>query len=414
MIYKLISTSQVLAHIGNPDIAIVDIRPCQAFNGWKLQDEARGGHIPGAISFPLAWISHFSSSQLEALLSAKGITSHRKIIIYGYQEDACTKAAQFLADFGIGELYIYPAGLQAWAADSNLPLEHLENYQKLVYPQWVYQLISGQQPEHAPGQSYAIYEVSWQKKDEYQSAHLPGAFHWDLSEVEDPQDWNIRPDGELFSFLAELGIKPSSTCLIYSRDIMAAARAAFILMYAGVTDVRVLDGGLDTWINGGYPVETGSNIPLPTKSSGPNKPGHPEYLADIQVVKKYLATQEGLIVSVRSWAEYSGKTSGYDFIHAKGHISGAVWGYSGTGPNHMQDYRNPDNTMRAYPEIASNWQKVAITRDKKIIFYCGTGWRASEAFFYAYLMGWRDIAIYDGGWYEWSLDETNPISKGED
>ena len=44
----------------------------------------------------------------------------------------------------------------------------------------------------------------------------------------------------------------------------------------------------------------------------------------------------------------------------------------------------------------------------------GTGWRASETWFYAHLMGWNRIAVYDGGWYEWSgnLGE-NPTEVGE-
>ena len=27
-------------------------------------------------------------------------------------------------------------------------------------------------------------------------------------------------------------------------------------------------------------------------------------------------------------------------------------------------------------------------------------------------MGWEQIAIYDGGWYEWSIDEGNPVATG--
>ena len=80
----------------------------------------------------------------------------------------------------------------------------------------------------------------------------------------------------------------------------------------------------------------------------------------------------------------------------------------------MQHYRNVDNTMRAYPEIAANWAEAGITPDKWVAFYCGTGWRASETWFYAYLMGWQRIAVYDGGWHEWSRDPVaNPIEVGE-
>ena len=57
---------------------------------------------------------------------------------------------------------------------------------------------------------------------------------------------------------------------------------------------------------------------------------------------------------------------------------------------------------------------AGITRVKRVAFYCGTGWRASETWFYAHLMGWEDIAVYDGGWYEWSSDPVNnPIERGE-
>ena len=34
--------------------------------------------------------------------------------------------------------------------------------------------------------------------------------------------------------------------------------------------------------------------------------------------------------------------------------------------------------------------------------------------FYAYLMGWQRIAVYDGGWFEWSQDPASPIEVGEE
>jgi thiosulfate/3-mercaptopyruvate sulfurtransferase len=79
----------------------------------------------------------------------------------------------------------------------------------------------------------------------------------------------------------------------------------------------------------------------------------------------------------------------------------------------MEDFRNVDNTMRSYHEITANWRAWGITPDKRVAFSCGTGWRASEAFFYAHLMGWQRISVYDGGWYEWSTDPSNPVQSGE-
>ena len=64
--------------------------------------------------------------------------------------------------------------------------------------------------------------------------------------------------------------------------------------------------------------------------------------------------------------------------------------------------------------IAAALVKAGITGDKWVAFYCGTGWRASETWFYAYLQGWDRIAVYDGGWFEWSQDPiANPIEVGD-
>ena len=115
-----------------------------------------------------------------------------------------------------------------------------------------------------------------------------------------------------------------------------------------------------------------------------------------------------------AWNEHIGKVSGYNYIVPAGRIAGDVWGNCGSDAYHMQHYRTVDNTMRAYPEIAANWAGAGITPDKWVAFYCGTGWRASETWFYAYVMGWKNIAVYDGGWFEWSKDPlANPIEIGE-
>jgi thiosulfate/3-mercaptopyruvate sulfurtransferase len=55
------------------------------------------------------------------------------------------------------------------------------------------------------------------------------------------------------------------------------------------------------------------------------------------------------------------------------------------------------------------WAARGIHPGRQAVFYCGTGWRASLAFFYAWLMGWERIGVYDGGWCEWSRDADNPV-----
>ena len=179
-------------------------------------------------------------------------------------------------------------------------------------------------------------------------------------------------------------------------------------------DVRLLDGGYDAWVHDGHPVENVIRTPAEAPEFGVAIPLRPEVIVDLDEAKQILADPDGAaLVSVRTWNEHIGKVSGYNYIVPAGRIAGDVWGNCGTDAYHMQHYRTVDNTMRSYVEIAANWKAAGITADKDVSFYCGTGWRAAETWFYAYIMGWPSISVYDGGWFEWSQDpENNPIEIG--
>ncbi|MFA9219469.1 MAG: sulfurtransferase, partial [Sphingomonadaceae bacterium] len=113
---------------------------------------------------------------------------------------------------------------------------------------------------------------------------------------------------------------------------------------------------------------------------------------------------DGTLASIRSWAEFSGQTSGYSYIAARGEIPGARWGRAGADGdvNSMSAYHDASGCMLAPAVIAGFWRDSGILPQQQVAFYCGTGWRASLAFFYAWLMGWERISVFDGGWYEWS------------
>lgn len=84
---------------------------------------------------------------------------------------------------------------------------------------------------------------------------------------------------------------------------LAATRAALILHYAGVRDVRVLDGGYDQWVLAGNPVETAIRHPQPVSTFGAEIPQRPDFIVDIAEVKSILAAEDAVLVSVRSRRE---------------------------------------------------------------------------------------------------------------
>jgi thiosulfate/3-mercaptopyruvate sulfurtransferase len=424
-----ITTSEIRKRLADPDVVVVDSRPIAAYNGWPLAGEPRGGHIPGAVAFPSTWLDSVEEPEIQRLFTSKGVVPGRSVVLYGYGTDRLDRLRSTLHDLGHGDIRILEPGFSAWAADGRLPIERLPRHEKLVHPGWVRQLVDGQPPVTSPGHRTLLFHVNFGVPDEYADGHLPGALYLDTNRLEDPVDWNRRSPEEIEATLLALGISRGTRVVLYGRDTLghanekwpgrragqiAATRAALILRYAGVDDVRLLDGGYDAWVTAGHPVETEPREPTPIRDFGGRIPRRREIIVDIDEAKSILADDNAALVSVRSWREHIGQVSGYNYIAPTGRIAGDVWGNCGSDAYHMQHYRNVDNTMRAYPEIAANWAAAGITLDKRVAFYCGTGWRASETWFYAYLLGWPRIAVYDGGWLEWSRDPVaNPIEVGE-
>jgi 3-mercaptopyruvate sulfurtransferase SseA len=418
------------ARLGEPGLVVVDVRPLSAYNGWRLADEVRGGHIPGAAALPAAWFTSVDRPELLRLLPRKGIVADATVVVYGTDDGEAAAAAAGLAELGVPVASILAGGFTAWAADPDRPVDRLPRYDRLVDIEWLGQLQAGGRPEASPSGPFLLFHVNFGVPEEYAEGHIPGAGYLDTNWLENPVDWNRRTPEELENALRSLGIRHDTTVVLYGRDTVgeanekwpgrragqiAATRALMILRYAGVEDVRLLDGGYDWWVNAGYPVETTPREVVPVASFGVSVPLRPEVIVDIDEAKQILADRDGAaLVSVRTWKEHIGRVSGYNYIGPAGRIAGDVWGNCGSDAYHMQHYRNVDNTMRAYPEISANWAEAGITSDKWVAFYCGTGWRASETWFYAYLQGWDRIAVYDGGWFEWSADPVNnPIEIGD-
>jgi molybdopterin synthase sulfurtransferase len=425
-----ISTAELRRRLSDPELTIVDVRVPPAYNGWRLRGEARGGHIPGAVAFPRAWLTSVDDAEVSRLLRAKDIVPSREVVLYGDGSADVSAVRSRLVDLGHTGVRIYPHGWKEWAADENLPLERLPKYRHLVHPEWLRQVLDGGRPEAAPRGRFLLFHVNFGVPQEYEDSHLPRALYLDTNWLENPVDWNRRSPEELDAAVRSLGITHETTVILYGRDTegdanekwpgrragqIAATRAALILRFAGVDDVRLLDGGYDAWARAGNQLETTLREPTPVPSFGVPIPQRPELILDVEEAKRILSDPDhAALVSVRTWSEHIGKVSGYNYIGPAGRIAGDVWGNCGSDAYHMQHYRTVDNTMRAYPEIAANWKSAGITSDKWVAFYCGTGWRASETWFYAYLMGWQRIAVYDGGWYEWSQDPVNnPVEVGE-
>jgi molybdopterin synthase sulfurtransferase len=420
-----ISTQQLEKVIGSQSHFIFDVRPVDAYNGWALKGEKRGGHIKGARTLPVSWTGQ---EDWEDIVKSKGLQPNHQVVVYGYTRDESAEVAEKFTACGYKEVSVYNRFVDEWAADESLPMERLERYEKLVYPAWVDQLLSGKRPPGFKGDKFAVCHCHYRNRADYEIGHIPGAIALDSLELESPDTWNRRSPEELEKALLKLGITADTTVVVYGRfssprntdphpgsqaGHLGSIRCAVLMMYAGVKDVRVLNGSIAAWGYEDYPLSTEEARLEPEYEFGAKVPARPEIFIDTPRAKELLKSEQGNLISVRSWEEFIGKVSGYNYIYKTGRIPGAVFGNCGSDAYHMENYRNVDLTTREYHEVKAIWAKSGITSKQINAFYCGTGWRGSEAFLNAYLMGWNEIAVYDGGWYEWSNDPANPIAIGE-
>jgi thiosulfate/3-mercaptopyruvate sulfurtransferase len=419
-----VTSDQMAGLTDDSQITIIDSRAVDLYNGWIEPGSSRGGHIPGARSLPVKWTDYIDWIEI---VRNKGIFADSRIVIYGNNRGDTVRVAERFVNAGYSYVSVYHEFVTEWLADEGRPVKKLARYRNLVSAKWVHSLISGEQPAEYDGNSFLVVHAHYRNRDAYLTGHIPGAVDMDTLALEAPETWNRRSPAELKEALLKHGITAGTTVILYGKFMspdnrdpfpgsaagdIGAIRCALIMIYAGVRDVRVLNGGFQSWIDAGYKTSM-EDMPKRQISApfGSLIPAQPELFVDTPEAKVMIASDDAELVCVRSIPEYRGETSGYNYIEPRGRIPGALFADCGSDAYHMENYRNLDHTTREFGEIEKVWIDSGITPDKHLAFYCGTGWRGSEAWFNAWLMGWPEVSVYDGGWFEWSSDPLNPFER---
>lgn len=413
---KTIATKELQDKLSDDSWVVVDTRINDAFNGWKLDEVERGGHIKGAVDFSANWLTVDSKDKektLDKALETKGIEKDKNIVLYDANGKDAKEVANYLSEKGYKNLYTY--NVADWAKDESLPMESYENYEMIVPAIIVNDILDGKKPEtFENSKNIKIVEASWGEESEaYSKGHVPTSVHINTDTVEPPPQWMLASDEELAKFANDYGFTKDDTVIVTGPDVMASYRVAVVLRYIGINDVRVLNGGNDAWTSAGYELETKSNKPVAGNDFGATIPANPDLIDTQAELKEMLKDSNNVLVDNRSWDEYIGKISGYSYHDKKGRIPGAVYGYAGTSATTLEDYRNIDNTMRNADEIKALWKDAGIDTNKHLMFMCGSGWRAAEVLTYANVMGFDNTSLYSDGWIGWSNDTSNPTETGE-
>ncbi|MDP9837186.1 thiosulfate/3-mercaptopyruvate sulfurtransferase [Neorhizobium huautlense] len=197
------------------------------------------------------------------------------------------------------------------------------------------------------------------------------------------------------------GLRSESTIVVYDGDrSMTAARAWWVLKWAGLPDVRVLDGGFPAWVAAGLP--TTDKVSEVSPSEIDLSPGHmPELDADSALA----LGKKGVLLDARIRPNYIGGPHKPD-QPPRGHIPYAI---SAPAPDNVTDYGNFTDAAT----LKEMYRAHGVDGKTAVGVYCGAGMSAAHTVLALASIG-VDAAMYPGSWSAWVSDPSRPVITGAD
>jgi thiosulfate/3-mercaptopyruvate sulfurtransferase len=269
------------------------------------------------------------------------------------------------------------------------------------------QVINHQQLSTWQTDSISVILIDTRPDSSFQKGHLEGAVSlWrpDIQSNLFPYKGMMLEKQALELVLGELGANSKSTFVLYDNSgNVDAARLWWILSTYGHSKTYLLDGGLRSAPK--ELVKQGKTLIKPATFSFQNSP-QPNLKANKEDVFAALTDSNTVLLDCRTLDEFTGKTLKKNAFRA-GHIPTAIHlNYTHSIAYHEAYEFKSNETLSSIFE--------AIPKNKKIIVYCQSGVRSAHTtFVLRKLLGYPNVANYDGSWIEWSYDKTLAIESGE-
>lgn len=201
--------------------------------------------------------------------------------------------------------------------------------------------------------------------------------------------------------LGEHGIARNDTVVLYDsveRDGGATSSYIFwVLDLLGHEKMKVLDRGIDGWIDAGGETVSEPRKPEPVLYQAPSDMIDIRKYASADFMMPRLGDPYYQILDVRSRKEYLGETpnTALDGTVLKlGHVPTAY------NIDYILNWVSADTKrIKPYGELQQLYR--GLDPDKAVIAYCHSARRGSFGYYVLRLMGFEDVMLYEASWMEW-------------
>ncbi|MGH3560552.1 MAG: sulfurtransferase [Mycobacterium sp.] len=262
------------------------------------------------------------------------------------------------------------------------------------------------------GDPVTILDVRWRLdapdgRAAYLQGHLPGAVYVSLEDELSDHTVSGRgrhplPTGRNLEAAARRwGVRRDKLVVAYDDwNRIGSGRAWWLLTASGLTNVRILDGGLPAWRAAGGSLESGEAIP---------QPGNVTLLhEDLYDGSRPTLTAEQAgagnvtLLDARAPERFRGDGEPADAV--AGHIPGAK-----NLP--CTTLLTDDGTFLGDDGVTRLLSDRDIDRGGPVGAYCGSGVSATVIVAALAAVG-RETALYPGSWSEWSSDPSHAVARG--
>ena len=241
----------------------------------------------------------------------------------------------------------------------------------------------------------------------FEAGHIPGADFLDLQGEFSDAATELRfmmPDvAQLEAAFGRHGVSNDSRVVLYSIGTpMWATRFWWMLTSLGFETVSVLDGGLDKWKFEGRSLETG-----PAKGYPPATfVAEPKDGFSVDKYQTLAATAERNTVVVNALGPQFHRGLEPSRYGRPGRVPGSC---------NVSAATLLDPKTKAFVPLAeaeAKFKAQGITKDKRVVAYCGGGISATVDLFLLHRLGYGNLTLYDGSMGEWAKDASLPIETG--
>ncbi len=240
-------------------------------------------------------------------------------------------------------------------------------------------------------------------RSHYDQGHIPGAGFIDvadeLSDATSLIPLMLPPEQKFVEMISQYGINNDSRVILYSTsEPNWAARVWWMLHAYGFDNAAILNGGWAKWHAEERPVSTQACTYTPGQFTVQADAGA---FVGKHTVLEAVSNDDVRIISALPAEMFSG-TSKMVFGR-KGRISNSCnIPFASLHDSETGRYLSAD-------ALHKQFSAVNIDEAKQIITYCGGGIAAANDAFALALLGYDNVAVYDGSMLEWGFDPSLPM-----